>query len=110
MVKTIRVLHLIDHFGFGGAQRILEGLNTYKSNKLYFYALRNSGSKQIRSKYKNVYCVNSRIKYNLPLFEIKHLSPIDEVMKECLKDFEDNNLVDINTKLFLFIICFIISL
>lgn len=64
-------MHIIDHFGFGGAQRIFEGLSNYKGDTLYFYALRKKGYKEILPKCQNVCCARSTAKYSFPIFEIK---------------------------------------
>ena len=70
MPKKIKILHIIDHFGLGGAQTILEGISKSKENTFYFYALRRVGSKELPN-YKNVYCTNSKSKYRLPIIEVK---------------------------------------
>ena len=63
-------MHIIDHFGFGGAQRILEGLRSSEEYNLYFCALRKKNSKEIIPS-NDVYYTRSKSKYSLPLFEIK---------------------------------------
>ena len=43
MSNKIRVLHIIDHLGFGGAQAVVKGIfETQKDNKnIFSYSLRN---------------------------------------------------------------------
>jgi|LGVF01.1.fsa_nt_gb glycosyltransferase involved in cell wall biosynthesis len=71
----MRILHIIDHIGIGGAQKVAEGIvENYrdKKNKSYCYALRKKGEQQ--SNNENMFTRNTTFKYDLfSLFELKSL-------------------------------------
>lgn len=70
----MRILHIIDHIGIGGAQKVAEGIveNYRDKNKSYCYALRKKGEQQ--SNNENIFTRNTTFKYDLlSLFEIKSL-------------------------------------
>ena len=70
MNKTPRVLHIIDHMGLGGAQRVLEGLISHSKNEgWFFYSL-----KKCPQTHNNLFYRNSYWKYDFfSLFELKNL-------------------------------------
>ena len=65
-----RVLHIIDHMGLGGAQRVLEGLISHSKNEeWFFYSLRKCPKIS-----ESLSCGNSNSKYDfLSFFEVKRL-------------------------------------
>jgi glycosyltransferase involved in cell wall biosynthesis len=70
MVENPRVLHIIDHMGLGGAQRIVEGLiNHPRNNEWFFYSL-----KKCSSTHNSLLYRDSSNKYDiLSLFELKNI-------------------------------------
>jgi len=70
MVQNFKVLHIIDHMGLGGAQRIVEGLINHSNKKIFFfYSLRRGSSSQNSQLYRDSNC-----KYDVfSLFELKNI-------------------------------------
>lgn len=71
----MRILHIIDHVGLGGAQTILKYLFERQENNenIFYYALRDNGTK-IEINHKNRYHCNTYSRFRLkPIFEIKKL-------------------------------------
>lgn len=67
----MKVLHLIDHLGIGGAQTVVTGILT-RDREQDCFALRNKNASALNID--NVYCSKSKLKLNvLTLFEIKKL-------------------------------------
>lgn len=72
----MKVLHVIDHLGFGGAQTIVRGLfeSQKKSKDIFLFALKKEEKNTVLVDHKNVYTLNSCKKYSLsPIRVLKNL-------------------------------------
>jgi len=72
MVKSVRILHIIDHMRLGGAQQIVQGLIESNNEDFLFYSLRNYSLN--RFQHKSLYYRESNNKYDLlSIFELKKI-------------------------------------
>ncbi len=81
MSKEIKILHIIDSLGLGGAQTIVKGIFEYQLNNqnIFLFALRNRNI-LIEVKHTNVQIFNSSKKYSFrPLFALKDLIKREEI-------------------------------
>jgi len=70
----MKILHIIDHIGVGGAQRVVEGIieKCGEKNQIFCYALRKHESRLVN--HKNLFIRNTSFTFDLlSLFEIKRL-------------------------------------
>ncbi len=77
----MRVLHIIDHAGLGGAQAIVKGIfeNQKNNENIFLYVLRNTKI-NIAVNHKNVLTCNSKLRYSIkPLKELKKIIKDHEI-------------------------------
>ncbi|EKD70974.1 MAG: glycosyl transferase, group 1 [uncultured bacterium] len=78
----MKILHLIDHVGFGGAQTILKSLFEFMQSNtdIYYFALRDNSMARVTIHHKNVSHSTSYSKYSLkPLFEINKIIKLNNI-------------------------------
>jgi len=77
---TIRVLHIIDHLGFGGAQIVVKGImDGSQDENMFLYVLRKADN-EITIQHRNVYIADSRNKYKVKsLLELAKIIRDDDV-------------------------------